>query len=120
VCSGANFDMVRSLGAKSLIDYTQEDYRKGPNTYDIVFDAVGKISRAGARKILKKDGAFVSVKMLTQEKDEYLDKIRNMVENGQLRPFIDRSYHLDELVTAHEYVDSGRKRGNVAIVVSSG
>jgi len=115
VCSTANFEMVKSLGAESLIDYKKEDYSERNERFDIVFDAVGKTTKAKAKKILKTGGAFVSVKMLTKEKNEHLRLIKDMAEKGKLKPFIDKSFKLDEIVKAHEYVDKGRKRGNVII-----
>ncbi|UZO79655.1 NAD(P)-dependent alcohol dehydrogenase [Aquimarina sp. ERC-38] len=115
VCSTSNFKMVKSLGAVSLINYKKDDYYKGNEKFDIIFDAVGKTSKAKAKKVLKTGGTFVSVKMLTKEKDEHLKLIKVMAEKGELKSFIDKSFKLDEIVKAHEYVDKGRKRGNVII-----
>ena len=117
VCSTSNFDMVRSLGAESLIDYKKEDYSQGKEKFDIVFDAVGKTSKSKAKLVLKAGGSFVSINMLTQEKEDHLQLIKTMAEQGKLRPFIDRSFKLDEMVKAHQYVDTGRKRGNVTIEI---
>ena len=115
VCSTSNFEMVRSLGAESLIDYKKDDYYEGKEKFDIIFDAVGKTTKAKAKKVLKTGGTFISVKMLTKEKDEHLKLIKDMVEKGELKPFIDKCFKLEEMVKAHEYVDKGRKRGNVII-----
>ncbi|MBD0831251.1 NAD(P)-dependent alcohol dehydrogenase [Aestuariibaculum sediminum] len=115
VCSASNFDMVRSLGASGLLDYKKEDYSKGVEKFDIVFDAVGKTTKSKAKKVLKTNGVFISVKMLTKEKDEHLKLIKKMAENGQLKPFIDKTFKLNDIVKAHAYVDQGRKRGNVTI-----
>ena len=117
VCSTSNFEMVKSLGAESLIDYNKEDYSKGKEKFDIIFDAVGKTKKSKAKKVLKTGGSFVSVNMLTKEKDENLQLIKEMAENEKLKPFIDRYFKLDEIVKAHEYVDKGRKRGNVVIEI---
>ncbi len=117
VCSTSNLDMVTSLGAEKVIDYTREDYSSHANDYDIVFDAVGKTSKSKAKRVLKKKGVFVSVKMLTSEKTAQLLKLKEFAENGELQPFIDRSYPLKEIVHAHTYVDQGHKRGNVVIEV---
>lgn len=116
VCSNSNFEMVKSLGAERLIDYKKEDYTKGAEKYDIVFDAVGKTNKSN--KIIKTGGSFVSVKMLTKEKDVHLKKIKFFAENGTIKPFIDRTFSLIDIVSAHEYVDTGRKRGNVVIEIS--
>ena len=115
VCSTANFEMVKSLGAESLIDYKKEDYSKRNKRFDIVFDAVGKTTKAKAKKVLKPGGTFVSIKMLTKEKSEHLNLIKVLAEEGKLKPFIDKSFKLDEIKKAHEYVEKGRKRGNVTI-----
>ncbi|MGS0524130.1 NAD(P)-dependent alcohol dehydrogenase [Zobellia nedashkovskayae] len=105
VCSAPNFKMVKSLGADNLIDYKKEDYSLLLEKFDIVFDAVGKTSKLKAKKVLTKGGRFVSVKMLTKEKPEHLSKIRTLAEEGKLIPFIDKTYPLEEIVTAHKYVD---------------
>jgi NADPH:quinone reductase-like Zn-dependent oxidoreductase len=115
VCSSTNFAMVRSLGADSVIDYRTEDYTEKEGKYDIVFDAVGKTSKSKTKKILTSQGAFVSIKMLTKESNEHLRRIKELAENGSIKPFIDRVYKLNEIVEAHTYVDLGRKKGNVVI-----
>jgi alcohol dehydrogenase len=117
VCSGSNLEMVKSLGAQNAIDYKVADYSEGQEKFDIIFDAVGKTTKTKAQKVLNTGGVFVSVKMLTKEKDEHLRQIKELAENGSLKPFIDKSYSLDEIVSAHTYVDRGRKRGNVVIEV---
>lgn len=115
VCSGSNIDMVKSLGAVKAIDYKKEDYLQSKEKFDIVFDAVGKTTKSKAKKVLNAKGAFVSVKMLTKEKGEHLIKIKQLTEQGKLQPFIDKTFVLDEIVSAHEHVETGRKRGNVVI-----
>jgi NADPH:quinone reductase-like Zn-dependent oxidoreductase len=117
VCSGSNLEMVKSLGAQNAIDYKLADYSEDQEKFDVVFDAVGKTTKTKAKKVLNTGGAFVSIKMLTKEKDEHLRQIRELVEKGNLKPFIDKSYSLDEIVSAHTYVERGRKRGNVVIEV---
>ena len=118
ICSGSNVHMVKSLGAVKAIDYKNEDYSKQTEKFDIVFDAVGKTTKSKAKKVLTEAGAFVSVQMLTKENINHLKEIRNLAEHGELKPFIDKTYMLDEMVDAHEYVDSGRKRGNVVIEIN--
>lgn len=115
VCSTSNFEIVKLLGAESLIDYKKDDYSEGNEKFDIVFDAVGKTTKSKAKKVLKTGGVFVSVKMLTKEKDEHLNLIKEMAEKEKLKPYIDKYFKLEEIVKAHEYVDQGRKRGNVVI-----
>ncbi len=110
--------MVKSLGADEVIDYKNQDYSTRSRKFDIVFDAVGKTSKAVAKKVLRKEGVFVSVEMLTSEKLDDLIELKKMAEEGTLKPFIDRTYTLDQIVQAHEYVDTGRKKGNLVIRVS--
>jgi len=117
VCSVSNVEMVKSLGAEEVIDYKKEDYSECNEKFDIVFDAVGKTSKANAKKVLNDKGNFVTVKMLTKEKTEHLERIKELAEQGKLKPFIDKTFSLDEMVNAHEYVDSGRKKGNVVIEI---
>ena len=118
VCSTSNFEMVRSLGTENIIDYKKEDYSEGNEKFDIIFDAVGKTTKSKAKKVLKTGGAFVSIKTITKEKDENLKLIKEMAEKGNLKPFIDRHFNIEEIVKAHEYVDRGRKKGNVVIDIA--
>lgn len=119
VCSTPNVEMVRSLGADHVIDYKKEDYTAGKTRYDLIFDAVGKTNKSQACNVLDTNGAFVSVTMMTQEKDEHLALVKELAEKGELAAFIDRVYPLDQIVEAHTYVEQGHKRGNVAIEVQS-
>jgi len=117
VCSGSNFEMVKSLGIDVVIDYKKEDYSQRKEKFDIVFDAVGKSTKSKAKKVLNTEGKYVTVKMLTKEKTENLERIKELAEQGKLKPFIEKTFTLDEIVSAHEYVDSRRKRGNVVIEI---
>ncbi len=117
VCSGSNVDMVLSLGADKVIDYTKQDYSQQNEQFDVVFDAVGKTAKTTAKKVLKKGGVFVSVTMITSEKERHLKRIKSLAEEEKLIPFIDKTFPLNEIVAAHKYVDTGRKRGNVVIEV---
>ncbi|MEM6717718.1 MAG: NAD(P)-dependent alcohol dehydrogenase [Bacteroidota bacterium] len=119
ICSTANVDMVRSLGAATVIDYTKEEYTQLTETFDIVFDAVGKIPKSKAKQLLKKDGTLVSIKMITSEKEENLLKIKDLAEQEKLLPWIDKTYALKDIVAAHTYVDTGRKKGNVVIEIKT-
>lgn len=117
VCSSSNFDMVQSLGADQVIDYREEDYSMLDDQFDIVFDAVGKTSKSKAKKILKQDGHFVSVKSLTSPTQEHFNALSTLAEKQKIKPYIDRCFNLSEIVAAHEYVDNGRKRGNVVVEI---
>ncbi len=117
VCSGVNLDLVRSIGADEVIDYTKEDFRKNGETYDVIFDTVRKLKRSGCKRSLGKNGVFLSSWSLTRESNEDLIHLKELVEAGKIRPVIDRTYPLEEVVEAHRYVDLGHKKGNVIITV---
>ncbi|MBU2906387.1 MULTISPECIES: NAD(P)-dependent alcohol dehydrogenase [Arenibacter] len=119
VCSSSNLEMVTSLGADSAIDYRKQDYSSLEKKFDIVFDAVGKTSKSKAKKVLKQEGSFVSVKSLTSPKQEHLNKLHELAEGGKVRPYIDKCFPLSEIVAAHEYVDKGQKKGNVVIEIAN-
>jgi NADPH:quinone reductase-like Zn-dependent oxidoreductase len=116
VCSAANLELVKSLGAGRVIDYTREDFQRG-ETYDVVFDAVGKTSAAQSRQALKPNGIYLNVHTASGngEKLEDLIAIKEIIEAGKFKPVIDRCYPLEQIVEAHRYVDTGHKKGNVVI-----
>lgn len=119
VCSTVNLDMVRALGADRVIDYTQEDIAAGGETYDMIFDAVGKLAKSHARQALKKTGRYISVINAGGEETlEQLLFLNELIEAGQLKPVIDRCYPLEAMVEAHRYVEKGHKKGNVAVMVA--
>lgn len=118
VCSTASLEMVKSLGADRVIDYTKEDFSAGGAQYDAIFDAVGKCTKEQRQRALKPNGAFASVASLnTKQQREEFTFLQPLIEAGKLRAVIDRSYPLAEMVEAHRYVDTGRKNGNVVIQV---
>ena len=125
VCSTANLELVRSLGATTVVDYTREDFTARGQRYDIIFDAVGKKKSAtGLRhcdRALASGGKRLSVddgtpKLLAED----LRLLGELAGKGEIRPVIDRCYPLEELAEAHRYVDEGHKRGNVVIAVAQG
>lgn len=138
VCSTPNLDLVRSLGADAVVDYTQEDFTRSGQTYDIVFDAVGKLPFSRCRTSLAEHGVYLTVvpglgALLSapwakqkirfaatglrpaSHKAEDLRFINGLIEAGQFRAVIDRRYPLEQLAEAHRYVATGRKKGNVVI-----
>lgn len=117
ICSTSNLEMIRSLGVDKAIDYTKEDFRESEQKYDVIFDAVGKISKRYAKNSLKESSIYLTVKLPTKEITEELEYIKELVEQGKLKPAIDKKYPLEEIIEAHRYVESERKRGNVVITV---
>ena len=139
VCGTTNLDLVTSLGADKVIDYTKEDFAKNGETYDVIFDTVGKSSFSGCMRSLKKEGIYLhavatpavmlrmrlasmksSKKLIggTAIPDiENLIFLKELVEAGKIKPVIDRCYPLDRMAEAHRYVDRGHKKGNVVITI---
>jgi NADPH:quinone reductase-like Zn-dependent oxidoreductase len=119
VCSTSNVEMVKSLGADEVIDYTKQDFAEAGQIYDIIFDAVGKASPRRGKRVLAENGSYVSVRSSTKEKTEDLLVLRDLMEAGEVKAVIDRRYSLEQIPEAHRYVEKGHKRGNVVIIVGS-
>lgn len=120
ICSSSNLEMVQSLGADFLIDYTKEDFTQKADTYDIIFDAVGKIKSSKRKMALKKSGIYIDVLALSGNfklKVEDLIFLKELCEAGKLKSVIDRQYPMEQIVEAHRYVDKGHKKGNVIVTV---
>ncbi|MFX0055070.1 MAG: NAD(P)-dependent alcohol dehydrogenase [Promethearchaeota archaeon] len=118
VSSASNHEWVRDLGAEKMIDYKKEDFTQGGEMYDVIFDAVRKLSSSKCAGSLNESGVFLSSRSSTKEEAENLIFLRELVEDGHLKAFIDRTYPLEDIVEAHRYVDTGHKRGNLVIIVN--
>lgn len=140
VDSTEKMDMLRSVGANHVIDYTREDYTKNTERYDLIIDVVGRRSVSHRLKLLKKDGYYflayaglanillsiwtsitshkkLKIESANQKKDDLLF-LKELIETGKIKPVIDRSYPLDGIAEAHRYVETGAKKGNVVITVT--
>ena len=119
VCSSSNLQLVRSLGADAVIDYSKEDVSTTEERYDVIFDTVGKFPKSKAQKLLTENGRYISTHSSpVKEKQEYLSLISELAEKGMIKPVIDQIYPLEKIEEAHAYVESGRKKGNVVIKLS--
>jgi NADPH:quinone reductase-like Zn-dependent oxidoreductase len=119
VCSTANLELVTSLGADHVIDYTKEDFTKSEKQYDLIFDTVSTSSKSECQKILAPNGRYIRTTGPEPKREDLLF-LKEIIEAGKLKTVIDRHYSLDEIVEAHRYVDKGHKKGNVVINVSKG
>ncbi|MEN8229325.1 MAG: NAD(P)-dependent alcohol dehydrogenase [Bacteroidota bacterium] len=124
VCSTANLELVRSLGADMVIDYTKEDYSKRGEHYDLILDAVPqqvadrKRLKSQAKNSLTTDGKYISIDDgLAKVSYDDLVLLLDLTKSGEFKPVIDRSYRLEQMVEAHRYVETGHKKGNVVITV---
>jgi NADPH:quinone reductase-like Zn-dependent oxidoreductase len=144
VCTTKNFELMRSLGADQVMDYTQEDFTKKGETYDVIFDAVGKHSFRRSRRSLKPGGLFLETdlgfmwhvpilalltrwigdKRVTLPISKYTQEdvlfVKELIEEGKYRAVIDRTYPLEQVVEASRYVETGQKTGNVVLTVDGG
>ncbi|HEX6009507.1 MAG TPA: NAD(P)-dependent alcohol dehydrogenase [Actinomycetota bacterium] len=142
VCNTKNVDLVRSLGADVVVDYTREDFTKNGETYDVVFDAVGKTSFRRCRHSLKPGGVYLETDLgfmwhvpllalatrvigskrvalgITKYRKEDVELLKVLIENEEYRPVVDRTYPLDDVVEASRYVETGQKTGNVVMTVA--
>jgi NADPH:quinone reductase-like Zn-dependent oxidoreductase len=142
VCDTGRVELVRSLGADAVVDYTKDDFAAGGETYDVIFDAVGKHSFRRSRRALRKGGIFITTDLghlwhvppltlatrwigdkrvtlpIPKYTKEVLLYVKGLIEDGEYRPVIDRAYPLEEVVEATRYVETGQKTGNVVLTVS--
>lgn len=118
VCSTSNLELVKSIGADEVIDYTKEDFTQSGKNYDIIFDAVAKTSSSESKSALTEDGVFRSVfDTIGKEDVDDLTFLKELVEGEKIKPVIDRRYSMQQIVEAHRYVDKGHKKGNVVITI---
>ena len=139
VCSTPKLEMVKSLGADKVIDYMKEDFTKNAHTYDIIFDTVGKTSVSRSLRSLEEKGLYIfatfglvmlirafwltrkcskrAIFGVIEESAEDLLFLKELIEAGEIKPVIDRSYPLEQTAEAHRYVETGHKKGNVVITI---
>ncbi len=140
VCSTANIELVKSFGAEEIIDYTKDDFTESNQTYDVIYDTVGKSPFFACVKKLKKKGIFLSavhippssvlknlwillsskkiIGGISTERKEDLVFLKDLIEEGKYKSYIDKSYNLEQISDAHRYVEQGHKKGNVVINVA--
>lgn len=119
VCSTANLELVQALGADAVIDYTTTDFSTVTGRYNLIFDAVGKFAQSDYTHVLAPGGAYITMARLdSKESMDNLIFVKELIEAGKLKAVIGRCYPLEQIVEAHRYVDTGRKRGNVVITVT--
>jgi NADPH:quinone reductase-like Zn-dependent oxidoreductase len=143
VCETKNMELVKSLGADFIIDYTKEDFTKINNKFDFIFDAVGKSSFGKCKPLLKENGIYISTELgkngenifyalftplfgkkkvlfpIPTMNKEIINFINNLVETGMFKPVIDKIYNLEDIVEAYKYVETGMKIGNVVIKINN-
>lgn len=139
VCSTSNIDLVKSIGADKVIDYTKEDFTKNSDIYDLIFDAVNAVSVSRSLKSLTENGTmilsaagmlemlqglWISIagkrKVMTgviSHNTDDINFLKELIEKGLLKPVIDKTYTLEQIVEAHAYVEKGHKKGNIAISI---
>ena len=141
VCSTANIDLVKNLGADRVVDYKKEDFTQNGETYDVIFDTVNGVSISRSLKSLNKNGIMIlsaaemadifqglwismtsSRKVITgvtEHTAKDIQFLKAIIENGKMKPVIDKAFTLEQIVQAHEYVEKGHKKGNVAITLTN-
>lgn len=139
LCSTANVELVKSLGADYVIDYTKEDFTKYPATYDVIYDTVGKSPFFACLKKIKDRGVYLNavhippvsviknllatasgrriIGGISVERKADLEFIKSLMESGAFKPVVDRTYPMEQIADAHRYVEQGHKKGNVAITI---
>jgi NADPH:quinone reductase-like Zn-dependent oxidoreductase len=120
VDSTDKLDTLLSIGADHVVDYTKENFTKSGETYDVIFDVVGKSSLSRCRRSLKKNGSYISARSSSgvKVKNEDLIFLKELIEAGKIRAVVDRCYTLEQIPEAHRYVEQGQKKGNVVITVA--
>jgi NADPH:quinone reductase-like Zn-dependent oxidoreductase len=140
VCATKDFELVKSLGATSVVDYTKEDFTKNGESYDVIFDGAGRLTFRGCRRSLKHEGSYLATDGLSnfflsrwtrfgggkrvvfeippRYTNQDLVFIKELIETGEYRPVIDRRYALDDVIEATRYVETRKKTGNVVLTIS--
>lgn len=119
VCSSEGLGLVNELGVKNVILYDKEDFTKQTEKFDIIFDAVGKTTKKDCRNLLTQNGIYKSVNLgYASETIQQLQLLKELFEKGELKAVVDKTFKMDEIIDAHRYVDTSRKKGNVVLKIS--
>ena len=121
VCSSKGKELAQALGADNIILYDKEDFTNVSDKFDIILDAVGKTNKKQCKPLLKPNGKFSSVEGtdIASERTEYLEFLRQLFENKNYKAIIDKVYPMEQVIEAHKYVETGRKKGNVVLKIIS-
>lgn len=119
VCSSEGQNLVRELGVTNIVQYDKEDFTKQKDKFDIIFDAVGKTTKKECRNLLNENGVYKSVSSgYASETKQQLQLLKELFEKGELNAVIDKTFNMDEIIDAHRYVGTGRKKGNVVLKIN--
>lgn len=118
VCGSSGYNLVQELGVKNIILYDKEDFTKRTEKFDVIFDTVGKYNKKQCKNILNKNGVYKSInKGYASETVQQLQLLKELFEKGKFKAVIDKVFKIEEIVSAHKYVDTGRKKGNVVLKI---
>ncbi len=118
VCSSKGQELVEELGVTKIILYDKEDFTSRTEKFDIIFDTVGTSTKKQCKKLLNRNGIYKNVNTYASEKKQQLQLLKELFEKRSFKAVIDRTFQMDEIIEAHRYVDTGRKKGNIVLRIS--